>query len=158
MTTNSPQYNKRLSRIQARARRMSERAGMTEQFRSGLEFKIGKIMMDQGIEYAFEDKRYKMRWTPIPKAHTYNPDFVIERPDGTLVVIESKGRFMPDDMDKHLALREQHPGVKVFFVFQDSKKWHRKAVKMNYGVWCAKHGFTYCDFREFPRVIKEWIK
>lgn len=155
---NSPLYNKRLSRIQARARRMAEKAGMEEQFRSGLEFKIGKIMKDMGVPYLFESKAHKLKWWPIPKEHTYNPDFVIERPDGTLLVIESKGRFMPDDMKKHLALKEQHPNVKVCFVFQKSYTWHSKAVRMTYAKWCEKHGFTYCDFREFPQKIKEWLK
>lgn len=153
----SPLFNKRLARIQSRARRMAESAGMTEQFRSGLEFKIARIMKDLGIEYAFEDKSLKMKWTSIPKQHTYNPDFGIHRQDGTLLVIESKGRFMPDDMLKHIALQAQHPNVKVCFVFQNAAKWHRKAVRMSYAKWCDKHGFTYCNFRDFPRTIKEWI-
>lgn len=156
--TSDETWSDKLSRIRRKASRLAEKHGLQEGYRSGLEFTVGKALADKKIDFRFEDPQDIMVWTPLPTKHKYHPDFVIPRgPGKPILIIETKGRFMPDDMAKHLALKEQHPELEVRFVFQKPKAWYRKAVKMNYALWCDKNGFKYCGMKEFDKVIGEWI-
>lgn len=149
-------YLDRLSRLRLKASGLAERHGMQMGYRSGLEFKLGKTLLDMGIEFEFEG--LKIKWIPLPIEHTYNPDFIIEGKNGKTLIIESKGRFMPDDMAKHLAVKAQHPELEVKFVFQNSGYWYRKAKTRSYAKWCEENGFDYCDIKDFSVVIKRWMK
>lgn len=129
---------------------------MAAGYRSGLEFKTGKIFVDNEIEFEFETD--PIPWTPIPRTHKYHPDFrIVTNGTGKRIIIETKGRFMPEDMEKHLSLKAQYPELDIRFVFQGAQKWYRKAKRRTYAKWCEENGFKYCDFKDFERVIKEWM-
>ena len=88
--------------------------------------------------------------------HKYTPDFPVSfHADGITprLVIETKGRFMPDDRAKHLLLKAQHPETEVRFVFSRSSAPLYKGSPTTYAMWCSKHGFTYAD----KRVPQAWI-
>lgn len=155
MVKNPSSWNDKLSRLRKKASKLAERHGLTEGYRSGLELKLALEMREQGIEFQFET--LKIKWTPLPIEHTYNPDFIITTNAGKTLIVESKGRFMPDDMQKHLAIKQQRPDIEVLFVFQNAQKWHRAAKTRSYAKWCEENGFRYCNFRDFSQVIKEWI-
>ena len=110
------------------------------------------------IPFVFEDKKETITWTSLPIKHTYHPDFVINTPKGHKLIIETKGRFMPEDQLKQLTIKLQHPEVEVRFVFSNSKSWYRKAKTKTYAKWCEEHGFQYCDYKDFQEVIKKWLK
>ena len=81
-----------------------------------------------------------------------------ERCDGSgtirpALVIETKGRFVTADRQKHLLVKEQHPDLDVRFVFQNSRARISKTSKTTYADWCNKHGFTFAD----KRVPEEWL-
>lgn len=71
-------------------------------YRSGLEDVISKDLKDRGVDFGYET--VKINWKLVENK-TYTPDFIL--PNG--IIIESKGRFVPDDRKKHLKVREQKP-------------------------------------------------
>lgn len=162
-------FNDRLSKMRRSANILAEKHGMSAGYRSGLEFKTAKLMMESGVDFEFESE--PIVWTPLPLPHKYHPDFRLVKSrdkdggpiyhktkEGKLLLIETKGRFMPDDMAKQLAVKMQHPEIDLRFVFTASSKWYRKAKRMSYAVWCEKHGFKYCDFKDLAEVLPKWLK
>jgi hypothetical protein len=116
-------------------------------YRSGLEDVISKDLKDRGVDFGYET--VKINWKLVENK-TYTPDFIL--PNG--VIIESKGRFVPDDRKKHLKVREQNPDLDIRFVFSNSKNKIRKGSKTTYAMWCEKNNFLYAD----KRIPDEWIK
>lgn len=149
-------WAEQLQNMQQRRGSISERAGLQEGYRSGLESKVGRLLGNQGIGFEFET--LKIRWVSLPLPHTYTPDFIIKTPAGTQLIIETKGRFMPEDMNKHLAVKLQHPELDIRFVFHNSKAWYRSAKTRSYAKWCEENGFKFCDFKDFNAVIQQWLR
>ncbi len=116
-------------------------------YRSGLEDVISKDLKDRGVDFGYET--VKINWKLVENK-TYTPDFIL--PNG--IIIESKGRFVPDDRKKHLKVREQNPNLDIRFVFSNSRNKIRKGSKTTYAMWCEKNNFLYAD----KRIPDEWIK
>tara|TARA_R110000824_G_scaffold6969_1_gene31971 strand:- start:1947 stop:2345 length:399 start_codon:yes stop_codon:yes gene_type:complete len=116
-------------------------------YRSGLEDVISKDLKDRGVDFGYET--VKINWKLVENK-TYTPDFIL--PNG--IIIESKGRFVPDDRKKHLKVREQNPEIDIRFVFSNSRNKIRKGSKTTYAMWCEKNNFLYAD----KRIPDEWIK
>ena len=68
--------------------------------------------------------------------------------------IESKGRFLTADKQKHILLRKQYPELDLRFVFSNSKTRISKKSRTTYAMWCQKHGFKYAD----KFIPENWIK
>jgi len=113
-------------------------------FRSGLERKAWEAF-PKGVTYETD----KLKYTVI---HEYRPDFTI----APNTYIETKGRFLSSDRAKHLYIKEQHPKVKVYFLFGNASNTLTKSSKTTYADWCDKHGFSYADFYK-EGVPKEWF-
>lgn len=109
-------------------------------YRSGLEDVISKDLKDRGVDFGYET--VKINWKLVENK-TYTPDFIL--PNG--IIIESKGRFVPDDRKKHLKVREQNPKLDIRFVFSNSRNKIRKGSKTTYAMWCEKNNFLYADKR-----------
>ena len=116
-------------------------------YRSGLEDVISKDLKNRGVDFGYET--VKINWKLVENK-TYTPDFIL--PNG--IIIESKGRFVPDDRKKHLKVREQNPKLDIRFVFSNSRNKIRKGSKTTYAMWCEKNNFLYAD----KRIPDEWIK
>jgi len=116
-------------------------------YRSGLEDVISKDLKDRGVDFGYET--VKINWQLVENK-TYTPDFIL--PNG--IIIESKGRFVPEDRKKHLKVREQNPKLDIRFVFSNSRNKIRKGSKTTYAMWCEKNNFLYAD----KRIPDEWIK
>lgn len=95
-----------------------------------------------------------IRYEKPVKPSRYTPDFVIERKDGTKFIVETKGRFVTEDRQKHLLIRSQHPTLDIRFVFSDSLTRISKQSKTTYADWCAKHDFLYAD----KFIPEAWLK
>lgn len=115
--------------------------------RSGLEERICKTLTEMGISYKYE--QLKIKYIKPESKHTYTPD--IELPNG--IIIESKGRFVVADRQKHLFVKEQHPELDIRFVFSNSKQRISKASTTTYADWCIRYSFKYAD----KAIPKEWI-
>ena len=134
-----------------------EAVGQKYGFRSGLEERISKELEGTGCCYTYEQE--VIHYIKPQRSSKYTPDFIIQkRPDGTdkerPLVIESKGRFLTQDRQKHLLIKDQHPDVDIRFVFSNSRQKISKQTKTTYAMWCDKHGFKYAD-RSIP---DEWLQ
>lgn len=79
----------------------------------------------------------------------YTPDAVL--PNG--IVIEVKGRFLPADRAKHLAVRAAYPDLDIRFVFDNPRRTLSKKSKTTYGMWCDEHAIPYAE----KYVPQSWI-
>jgi hypothetical protein len=129
-------------------RKLSIRATAVKNgYRSGLEHILSKFLDDHKIEYEYE--KLKIKYVVPAKEHTYTPDFNLGK-----MIVETKGRFLPDDRKKMLLVKEQHPEYDIRLVFSNSKTKLTKNSKTSYADWCDKNGFQWAD-----KVIPdEWIK
>jgi len=83
---------------------------------------------------------------------TYNPDFKVEFADGSMIYIETKGRFDYDDQRKMRAVKDCHPELDIRIVFERDSPV-RKGAKMKYSDWAVKNEFMYA----IGGVPKEWL-
>jgi len=120
--------------------------GIKHGFRSGLEEKVANELKAQGVSFTYEEQ--KINYIKPQRESTYTPDFVI----GTLI-IETKGRFMVADRQKHILIKNQHPELDIRFVFSNPKQKISKSSKTTYAMWCEKHGFLYAK----ESIPKQWL-
>lgn len=124
--------------------------GLEHGFRSGLEDQIAAELEAAGVPVRYEDPESVIHYVKPAKKSRYTPDFVL--PNG--IIIETKGRFVTADRQKHLLIKEQHPEKDIRFVFSNSRQRISKQSQTTYGMWCDKYGFKYAD-RSIPW---EWLK
>lgn len=108
-------------------------------YRSGLEEKIAEDLKAQGIEVRFET--FSIPYTPPIKTRKYTPDFPLENG----IIIETKGRFLTEDRQKHKFIKAEHPDLDIRFVFSNSRAKLSKGSPTTYGMWCDQYGFQYAD-------------
>ena len=125
----------------------SKQVGLKQGFKSGLEERINRQLESNGIFNAYE--KLKIKYTVPARNATYTPDWIL--PNG--IIVESKGRFVVADRQKHLFIKAQHPELDIRFVFSNSKAKISKTSSTTYALWCEQHGFLYAD-KEIP---KEWM-
>lgn len=126
----------------------SKQVGLQYGFRSGLEESIAKKLTSQGVSFTFEE--LVLLYTKPQRESKYTPDFVLSNG----IIIESKGRFVTADRQKHILVKAQHPDKDIRFVFSNSRSRITKLSSTTYGDWCIKHKFLYAD-KEIPLA---WIK
>jgi hypothetical protein len=108
-------------------------------FRSGLEEKIADQLKAAGISYRFEED--VIEYLKPARTARYTPDFVL--PNG--IVVETKGRFVTEDRQKHIQVKAQHPLIDVRLVFSNSRSRISKKSTTTYGMWCERQGIKYAD-------------
>lgn len=122
--------------------------GLKHGFRSGLEETLAAQIAAAGVPVSFE--AVKIKFIEPAKNRTYTPDFIL--PNG--IIIESKGRFLTADRQKHKLVQQQVPALDIRFVFSYSKSRISKASRTTYALWCETHGIPYAD-----KVIPiEWLE
>lgn len=131
--------------------------GIAQGYRSGLEVKVAQELETAlGHPASYEDTTLEYI-KPARKAK-YTPDFIL--PNG--IVIETKGRFVTADRQKHNLIAKQEPELDLRFVFSRSKTRISKVSQTTYGMWCEKHGFLYADLSvpqswlDEPHCEKRW--
>ena len=132
----------------ARTTRTSKSLGIEKGYRSGLEEVVARQLAAAGLDVAYEEERIDYV-KPANKAR-YTPDFVL--PNG--IIVETKGRFITEDRQKHLLIKQQHPHLDIRFVFSRSATRISKQSATTYAAWCEKNGFKYAD----KLVPQEWLK
>jgi hypothetical protein len=126
----------------------TKQVGLKYGFRSGLEESIAENLTSKGVGFSFEE--LVIPYVKPEKPAKYTPDFVLENG----IIIESKGRFLTEDRQKHLLVQKQHPEFDIRFVFSNSKTKISKRSKTTYADWCVKHGFQYAD----KTIPDAWLK
>jgi hypothetical protein len=123
----------------ARTTRTSKRTGIVHGFRSGLEEQVARQLAAAGLDVEYEST--KVEYVKPERKAKYTPDFPL--PNG--IIVETKGRFLTEDRQKHLLIKQQHPELDIRFVFSNSKARISKASQTTYAMWCDKHGFLFAD-------------
>lgn len=126
-----------------RKKQSSKQRAVTQGYRSGLEEQISDQLAKNNITAEYE--KHSIQYVIPATNHKYTPDFKL--PNG--IFVETKGRFVLADRQKHILIKSQHPALDVRFVFQNSRGKIRKGSKTTYADWCVKHGFMYAD-KEIP--------
>ncbi len=114
-------------------------AGLEHGYRSGLEELNAKWLTQHGVPVIFEQTKIAFVQPEIKR--TYTPDFHL--PNG--VFVETKGRFVTQDRQKHLWIKSQRPDLDVRFVFQNPQAPINKGSKTTYAMWCERHGFKWAS-------------
>lgn len=122
--------------------------GLLKGFRSGLEDQVSTQLESLGVPVEYETT--KIEYLRPAKSSKYTPDFHL--PNG--IIIETKGRFVTDDRQKHLLIKAQHPHLDIRFVFSNSRGRISKLSQTTYAMWCEKYGFLYAD----KLIPEKWIK
>lgn len=117
-------------------------------FRSGLEEHVADQLDQLGV--AFEYETLVIKFTRPEKMHRYTPDFIL--PNG--IIIETKGRFLTKDRQKHLLVKKQHPDLDIRFVFSNPNQKISKTSKTTYAKWCNTNGFEYAK----QTIPTTWLK
>ena len=116
-------------------------------FRSGLEERIAEQLDKAGVEYTYE--KVKLKYIKPASQHVYTPDFVLANG----IIVETKGRFLMADRQKHILVKRHNPTLDIRFVFSNSNARISKTSRTTYAQWCIKNGFLYAD----KTIPKEWL-
>jgi hypothetical protein len=130
-------------------------------YRSKLERVNGKYLQDQKAVFEYEPKEGKIQYIIPASKHTYTPDFWIQRPDGHIFVVETKGIWDHEDRLKHAWIKKLYPTLDIRFVFQRSANPTSKGAKQTYADICEGRGrgifrgltWQYAD----KKVPQEWL-
>lgn len=116
-------------------------------FRSGLEERIAEQLDQLGVEYTYE--KVKLKYIKPASSHVYTPDFVLANG----IIVETKGRFLAPDRQKHILVKRHNPELDIRFVFSNSNARISKASKTTYAMWCRKNGYKFAD----KTIPQEWL-
>lgn len=123
-------------------------AGRKHGFRSGLEDRFIQELEEYGLEPNYEAKKFEYI---IPESkHNYTPDF----PLSPHIVIETKGRWVVEDRQKMLLIKEQYPEIDFRIVFYNANQKIKKGSKTTYAMWCDKHGIKWAN----KTIPPEWVE
>lgn len=123
-------------------------AGRKHGFRSGLEDRFIQELEEYGLEPNYEAKKFEY---VIPESkHNYTPDF----PLSPHIVIETKGRWVVEDRQKMLLIKEQYPEIDFRIVFYNANQKIKKGSKTTYAMWCDKHGIKWAN----KTIPSEWVE
>lgn len=117
-------------------------------YRSGLEERVAQELIEAGVGFTYED--WVIEYLKPAKIARYTPDFVLENG----IIVETKGRFLTADRQKHLLVKKQFPDLDIRFVFSRSKERISKKSRTTYADWCTKNGFKFAD----GSIPKSWLK
>ncbi len=126
-------------------------------FRSGLEEKNATELKAAGVAFTYEEE--KIEYVKPERVSKYTPDFILStRPNGSKrlkpLIVETKGRFLTADRQKHLLIKRQHPHLDLRFVFNNPNAKISKSSKTTYAKWCERHGFLYAK----NSVPQSWLE
>jgi hypothetical protein len=125
-------------------------AGLKNGWRSGLEEAIGAQLDSLHIAYRYES--LAIPFLQPAKPRKYTPDYLIT---SNGIIIETKGRFVTADRQKHLLVKAQYPDLDIRFVFSNSRQRISKQSATTYGVWAEQKGFKYASKSVPPNWLYE---
>lgn len=124
----------------------AKQVGIKYGFRSGLEESIAADLASRDVGFTYEE--LKVPFEKPAKPCKYTPDFVLENG----IIVESKGRFLTEDRQKQLLIKQQHPELDLRFVFSNSRTRINKRSTTTYADWARKNGFQFAD----KTIPQEW--
>jgi len=129
----------------------ARRHAIAKGYRSGLEEKVSRQIVDAGLPLMYETDKVTYLWPE--RTATYTPDFRLLNADGQIMYIETKGIWSVSERQKWHLVTEQHPDIDFRLVFSNQNARLYKGSPTTYAAYCDKHGFTYAN-----KVIpQEWL-
>lgn len=140
---------------------MRKRRNKKNKYRSGFEERIAKQLEDNGIEFTYEEEKYKYRTrvtmgicgkcnhTTVYQQRTYTPDFKMVAAG---IRLEVKGRLTARDRTKLVAVKEQNPNLDLRLIFGADNKI-TKTSSTRYSDWANKYNFPYA----MKNIPVEWL-
>jgi hypothetical protein len=116
-------------------------------YRSGLEVAVANQLKLASVQFEYETLRIPFE-QPQKKRH-YTADVVLSNG----IIVETKGRFVTADRQKHLLVQQQHPDLDIRFLFSNSRQRISKQSKTTYADWCQTKGFRFAD----KAIPSAWI-
>lgn len=138
--------------------RTSKRGPLTQRevalkhgFRSGLEDRIAAGLRSLGVAFEFEE--HKLKYEQPAKARTYTGDFWLPHRDDIQLpfakqrgfFVETKGRWLTEDRQKHTFIRAAHPKVDIRFVFSRANDRIGKQSATTYAMYCDRNGWLWAN-------------
>lgn len=111
---------------------------------------VNDLLVEQcgkGVQY----EKIPFEYTVPEKKHVYTPDFVVKK---SKLIVECKGRFMTDDRQKMICIKEQYPDWRVCMFFTSMYRPLYKGSKSTYKDWCDKYGIECTDIK--AGLPKDW--
>jgi len=125
--------------------------GVKEGYRSGLEVGVAEELRRLGIPFTYESQ--KLTYTIPARTAKYTPDFILPKAGGVWF-LETKGRWVTADRQKHVLIKQQLPQIDLRFLFSNANAKLYKGSNTSYADFCIKNGFTWAH-----KVIPdEWIE
>lgn len=118
--------------------------------RSGFEDKFEKFLKSNKIKYRYEP--YAIQYTIPERSAKYFPDFEIKTRSGKTILIETKGKFTPQDRRKMALVVAQNPLQDIRMVLMRNN-YIRKGSTTTYGMWCDKNNIKWA----IGKVPDEWL-
>lgn len=117
--------------------------------RSGLEVQIASHLVASGVQFRYEREIGVLEFTQ-QRPRKYLPDF--ELPNG--IIVEAKGWWKPEDRQKMLAVKHQHPRLDIRMVFSNPLAKLRKGSKTTYAEFCERNGFRWAK----GTIPLDWVQ
>jgi hypothetical protein len=122
-------------------------------YRSWFEVDIALDALKRDIEFDYEKEH--IIWKEPEKLRKYKPDFFVKRKkDGSLLVIEAKGRWTADDRKKICYVTEQNPKLDLRMLFERDNTLSKSPNSKHYSEWCDRKGIKWAVGRSIPQ---EWM-
>lgn len=112
-------------------------------YKSKFEERFAAHLESCGISPVYESDTFS--YTVPEQKRKYTPDWKLDEH----TYVETKGKLTPDDRKKTLLFLEQHPDIKLIFVFMNANNKLRKGAKTTYAMWCEKNGIDWYE-KELP--------
>lgn len=106
-----------------------------------------KAMLKEGMRLFYERDVF-----PYTLHRRYTPDFIVEKLDGTIMYIESKGYLRPEDKAKMLAVLRDHD-IDLRILFKQDHKLSKRS-KSRYSDWAKKHNIPFA----VGEVPEDWVE
>jgi hypothetical protein len=121
-------------------------------YKSGLEQVVAEQIKSCNFDLKYETETVKYI---VPERHAkYTPDFVFVKKDGSLMYIETKGRWTSIDRLKMKHVLASNPGMDIRMVFQAPNQKISKGSQTTYESYANKLGIKHVAKKLIPA---EWL-
>ena len=121
-------------------------------YRSGLELKVADQIKEAKYPVNYETET--LQYVVPQKNSKYTPDFIFTKKNGSIMYIETKGRWTSTDRQKMKHILASNPGIDLRMVFQNPNQKISKASKTTYESYANKLGISKVAKKEIPT---EWM-
>lgn len=109
--------------------------------RNKFEKRINRQLRKAKVSYGYETEKL-----PYVLSCHYTPDFIITRPNGDKIYIETKGYLRPEDKRKLIAVKKTYPSRDIRLLFYRLSK--------EYVRWAERQGFKWA----VATVPEDWLR